>query len=142
MKLLHTRSKIFFPDPYVVRMEYGRETFMEQAEADYRKITRRAYRLIQGTWGHSKLEYEQVKTKDNDSTVQPPLQAQFNGINQQILAPLFISYFTHVLRGYICFENELDALQFRLSIEPKSIQVKMWPARWFTIHELVETDET
>ena len=142
MKLLHTRTKIFFPDPYVVRMEYSHEISMDQAEADYRKVTRNAYRLIHGTWGYSKLEYEQVQVKDEHGHRAPPGPAHFNGMNQQqVLSSLFNTDWAHVMRGYLCFKDELDALQFRLSIDTRAMQVNMWPTRWFTIHEMVETDE-
>jgi hypothetical protein len=54
---------------------------------------------------------------------------------------LFESEYQTKIRGYICFADELDALQFRLSISAGSRQVKMWPERWFTIHEVVDVDE-
>jgi len=142
-KLLHTRTKIFFPDPYVVRMEYGADTTMDSAESDYRKVTRNAYKLIQGTWGYTKLEYEQSQTKNDHNHVAPPGPNHFNGMNQaQILGTLFSPDWSHVLRGYLCFKDELDALQFRLSIDTRAIQVRMWPSRWFTIHEVVEENES
>jgi len=142
-RLLHSHTKIFFTNPYVVRMEYSRDVSMEQAEADYRKVTRNAYKLIHGTWGYSKLEYEQVKVKDEHNHQAPPGPGHFNGMNHgQLIATLFDPDWAHVMRGYLCFKDELDALQFRLSIETRAIQVKIWPARWFTIHEVVETDES
>lgn len=137
-KKLHTRTKIFFRDPYVVRVEYGGDIPDSDAQASYRKLTRRTYKEIQGTWGYSPLEYEQTHARQEPQIV---TTAGFNGANVNlIIQSLFDNGF--VLRGYFCFKDEMDALQFRLSIDTTSRQVKMWPERWFTIHELEETDET
>lgn len=114
----------------MVRIEYPGDEFisMEIALADYRKITRQAYKLLKGTWGYCSLEYEQIKLKKVEST--PTLSSLFDPDTKI------------VMRGYVCFADELDALQFRLSISTSSQQVKMWPERWFTIHEMVDIDES
>ena len=130
-KRLRTRTKIFFPNPHVVRLDYEDASIIE-AEAAFRKIIRSAYRLIEGTWGYSELRYEFVGMKAGDFS--PTIV--FNGISHSSFNET-----THMPRGYLCFENELDALQFRLSISTKAFHVKLWPACWFTIHEVVETDE-
>jgi hypothetical protein len=124
----------------MVRVEYPDGT-MEDAMADYRKLTRQAYKLLKGTWGYSQLEYETWQTKKPDGPL-VPASNPFAGMNQnQIIASLFDNDFVNILRGYICFKDEMDALQFRLSISAKAIQVRMWPKnREFTIHEVVETD--
>ena len=142
VKKLHSRTKIFFPNPYVVRLEYP-DLNLDAAMADYRKLTRQAYKLLKGTWGYCQLEYEQVKIKDESKHPVPPSPNPFAGMNhQQIIANLFESDYQSVSRGYICFADELDALQFRLSISANAIRVFMWPERRFTIHEMVETDES
>jgi hypothetical protein len=143
MKRLHPRSKIFFSRPYVVRVEYPADIMMEQAESDYRKLTRRAYRLIKGTWGYCPLEPELVKVKDEFNHPTPPGPSHFAGMAPGVMiASLFDSDYQHRTRGYLCFADELDALQFRLAISTTARQVFMWPERWFTIHEVVETDES
>ena len=122
-KLLHTKSKIFFPNSYVVRIEYGEGFTDIAAEAEYRKIIRAAYKLIHGTWGYSALHSELT----NES-----LDSQSNGISYQD--------WVYSFRAYFCFKDEMDALQFRLTIEARAIQVVMWPKNTlFTIHEIVET---
>jgi len=131
-RLLHTRTKIFFPDPYVVRLEYG-DVPRFDAESDYRKVIHNAYRLIGGTWGYSNLEYEMTQIKSEA----PVVSGIFNGVNITSLD----NSWEHLPRCYFCFKDELDALQFRLSISTRAIQVRIWPERWFTIHEVVETDE-
>jgi len=142
-KLLHSRSKIFFPNPYVVRMEYLCNRPDEVLEAEYRKVTRRAYKLIQGTWGYSQLEHDVIQVKNDHGHTAPPGANHFNGMSQQqIIATLFDPDWQSVRRAYCCFKDEMDALQFRLSIEARAIQVVMWPAgTLFTIHETIETDE-
>lgn len=138
-KLLHTKTKIFFRDPYVLRMEYGTDISRENAEANYRKLTRSAYRLLQGTWGYSALEYEICQVKNEHGHTAPPGPNHFNGMNHnQVIASLFNPDWAQVLRAYLCFKDEADALQFRLSISTAAIQVQMWPSRFFTIHEYVE----
>ena len=138
-KLIRTQSKIFFPNPYVVRVEYDGNQFDTTTDAAYRKLVRNTYRLIKGTWGHSALIFEVIRSED------PAISAQAQALTQtQIWAAIFSSVApTYTARrGYFCFKDELDALQFRLSIDTTAIQVVMWPNDVrFTIHEVVETDE-
>jgi len=139
VKRLHTNSKIFFSNPYVVRVEFP-DMLPDVANAEYRKITRSAYRLLKGTWGYSQLEYENWQVK-NDSEPDPPVVVGGATLSN-IFSSLFDNNYISRLRGYICFADEMDALQFRLSISVQSIQVTMWPKREFTIHEVVEADES
>lgn len=131
MKRLHTRTKIFFPDPYVVRVQYGSDIAFDQAELKYRTLTKRVYKEIKGTWGYSKLEYEQIS--QNTPTTQ-------SNIGNIVVYSSFIdSMFAY--RGYFVFEDEMDALQFRLSLDTSAVHVKMWPETWFTIHEVMKESE-
>ena len=125
-KLLHARTKIFFPDPYVVRIEYDDGGSDQDRMSDYRKIVRNTYKLINGTWGYSELLCESITT--GRSPVASHAVQVFVSSNDSVFA----------YRGYFCFKDELDALQFRLTIATRAIQVKMWPMLWFTIHEVVE----
>jgi len=140
VKKLHTNTKIFFPDPYMVRIEFA-DTVQHEAEAEYRKITRSAYKLIKGTWGYTQLEYESWQTK-NDTEPYDPVLTTTSASLSNIFSSLFDNNYITRLRGYICFADEMDALQFRLSISARSQQVTMWPKREFTIHEVVEIDES
>ena len=138
-KRLHTNTKIFFPNPYMVRVEFPIVP-AEEANAEYRKILRYAYKSLKGTWGYSTLEFETWQTEPQDPEPDPaptPVTVLANIIS----APYNPGHMS-VLRGYICFEEEIDALQFRLSLSAKSRQVTMWPKREFTIHEVVETDDS
>lgn len=129
VKSLYTNSQIFFPDPYVIRIEYKD---MEDAESieSYRKIIRKTYELIEGTWGYSKLVYEYY----DDTNIS---LSNVNGIYQQISQ----HYIKHLQHGYICFKDEMDALQFRLSIDTTVIRVFMWPKNLkFTIHVVTDSD--
>ncbi len=114
-KLIHIRSKIFFTNPYVVRVEYV-DQIDSVAEADYRQLTRSAYKHLHGTWGYSPLLFELIQLDNNF----PP----YYGVKS-------------VRRAYFCFQDKEDALQFRLSLFVSSIQVHMWPENTkFTIHEV------
>jgi len=126
---IHTNTKIFFPDPYVVRLEYPDDT-IESANIDFMKVRRRAYKNITGTWGHSALQGELVTQAKNEN------------------APVITGagYYLYddtkfVPRAYFCFMDEMDVLQFRLSVDARAIQVYMWPSLKFTIHEYVEETE-
>lgn len=140
VKRLHSRTKIFFPNPYVLRLEYPLVS-PEQATAEYWKLTRQAWKLLEGTWGYSQLQQEQIKIKDEFKDNALQVSTHFAGMTPiQQIAVLFNSDYQNVLRGYLCFSDKLDALQFRLMIPTNAIQVSMWPERWFTIHEIVETE--
>lgn len=56
-RLLHTRSKIFFNNPYVVRVEYQTESDLA-IEDHYRKLCKKTYMLMDGTWGHSPVIFD------------------------------------------------------------------------------------
>ena len=115
---IHTRTKIFFKNPYVVRVEYA-ESGYQEATVEYSKLTRKTYRLMQGTWGHTTLEHELTRN----------IFSAGNALDD--------TYDYGKLRGYFCFQDEDDALQFRLSIDATAIKVNMWPERWFTVHEVI-----
>lgn len=126
---IHSNSKLFFPDPFVVRVEYPVPGDYDENIRNFQKLTRTVYKLIKGTWGYCLPETEQVDgfsdsyKKSGDIT--------------------FLSLFNDEykeMRGYFAFKNEMDALQFRLLIDASSVHVKMWPARKFTIHEYTEDE--
>lgn len=143
-KALHTNTKLFFSDPYVVRLEYKNIHAMFQEDEDYRKITRATYKLIEGTWGYSKLVNDVIRVKNEHGHLFPPGPHHFDGMTQsQTMASLFDPDWQTVRRGYFCFKDELDALQFRLTINVNAVQVVMWPKNiLFTIHEVTETNDT
>jgi hypothetical protein len=131
-KRLHTGSKIFFPDPYVVMVEH--EDFNDSSTWEFQKLVRKVYRLIQGTWGYCTPLPEYV-FPDTKRERKPVLSA---------LPGIFVPTYggDHIYRSYWVFKDEIDALQFRLMVGDKSLHVHMWPKREFTIHEVVETDES
>jgi hypothetical protein len=140
VKRLHTNSKISFPNPYVVRVEYlAADNSFEWSMSDYRKSIKQAYRLIEGTWGYSTLEIESISVR----SIEEINQIGLNGMNQaQIFAAIFDPSTVTAYRAYVCFQNELDAMQFRLTISSRAMHVIMWPERKFTIHEVISADES
>ncbi len=116
IRRLHTNVKIFFPNPYVVRLEHDDAAF-DQHPISFMKLTSRVRKVIQGTWGFSRPEFEVVGS------------------------PHGVDPWKTICRSYWCFKDEIDALQFRLMLDSRATQVRMWPERVFTIHETVETDE-
>jgi hypothetical protein len=127
----------------MLRLDYGDTPFTE-ALSEFTKSTRKAYRLISGTWGYSTLEYEVAQVKNDHNHVAGPGPNHFNGMNNnQVIVSLLDPDYKQMPRAYLCFEDELDALQYRLSMgSVKATHVVMWPTRKFTIHEVVETDES
>lgn len=123
---IHTNSKIFFPDPYIVRIEYPDQT-EESCSSEFIKMRRKTYKLIRGTWGHTNLETEMIGNP-NDTRIYSSVTPMGN---------FFMP------RAYFCFQGEMDVLQFRLSINTRAIQVHMWPSTLkFTIHEYyADTEE-
>jgi hypothetical protein len=116
MKKIHSNVKIFFANPYVVRVTHEQEE--PNAELEFGKLTRKIYKLIHGTYGHTKLLYEEDKGD--------PFS----------LNSLFV--YNPVRRSYWCFKDEQDALQFRLMVGNSATRVHMWPECLFTIHEIIE----
>jgi len=136
VKHLRTKSKIFFPDPYVVRVEYGSEYTEATAYDEYKKLTRLTYKTIQGTWGYSDLQYEVVRAKGNN-----PSPAITPAHNAGLIINTMGDDFQVRYRGYFCFKDEIDALQFRLSLSTIALQVYLIPQKTlFTIHEVVEDE--
>ncbi len=129
IRRIYSNSKIFFPNPHVIRLEYPDET-IESANADFMKVRRRAYKTITGTWGHSILQGELV-TLPKDENAPKVTGAGYFLYDNTIFVP----------RAYFCFADEMDVLQFKLSVDARAIQVHMWPQLNFTIHEYVEETE-
>jgi hypothetical protein len=121
---LHTRTKIFFENPYVVMVDHEEvpSIYNQPLPKSFTDLRSRAYRLIQGTWGFSHPSVEFLK----DATESDPIFALFR---------------KSVFRSYWCFKNDIDALQFRLMVGNNARQVHIWPEKWFTIHEVVESNE-
>ena len=121
-KFLHTDTLITFTNPYMVMIEHeGSDT--EPDPREFQKLTRKVYELIRGTWGFSRPQSE-YKFPERVNRPNPIHDLQI------------------VYRSYWVFKEEIDALQFRLMIGEKAMRVYMWPQRRFTIHEVVETDES
>lgn len=112
---------------------------MALAEVEWRKLMSKAYKLMGGTWGYCHLGFETCQLKNEFNHPAPPGPNYFNGMSQgQVVASLFNPDWGSELRGYVCFQDELDALQFRLTLDAKAIKVDMWPSdRKFLIHEIM-----
>lgn len=137
---LHTNSKIFFKDPYVLRLDYSPD--IVDVDSNYRTLIRRAYRLMQGTWGYSIIFREHAKIKNDYNQTFPPGPNHFKGMAQNlVISSLFNPDWVLIPRAYLCFEDKDDALQFRLSVAESALHVKIWPSCLFTIHEVLKDGE-
>jgi hypothetical protein len=80
---------------------------------------------MQGSWGYTEL----LERRQDVSQLQVVLQVLAGSQKES------------VKHAYICFESELDALQFRLGLDKKVTHVVMWPSSMlFTIHENIYED--
>lgn len=110
-KRLHTACKIFFNDPYVIKVFYTPFADIDLSIL-LKKLVRRVYKTTKGTWGHTAIIHDTIYNGDD------------------------ISVDTG---AYFCFKEEADALQFRLMLDCPSSRVFIWPEKVsFTIHEYVE----
>lgn len=121
VKRLHTNSPIFFENPYVLRVEFPSDVDLTTLTMNFGRINRKTYTIVGDTWGYSSIVLEYTrKAKYAD--------------------PDFMESMRH--RAYVCFKDELDALQYRLVLGEKAQKVLIWPTNTrFTIHEVVSTDE-
>lgn len=139
IKRLHVDTKVFFSDPYMVRVQFDGAGF-DEANKRYKSVIKRTYKLVSDTWGYSRLTFEDVKDRHRPQPPPSQLIGLFNGLTQ--IVPT-VEYYTNTLRGYVCFKDEADALQFRLSVDTQSMQVLMWPSGVsFTIHEYIKENES
>lgn len=143
MKQLHTNTKIFFPNPHVIRLEHEDDSGMTgYIPLSFKKILKDVRNTFSGTWGYCHPEQEMVRVKNDFNQPHPPGSPQHNnGVPQHIqIASLFNPDWNFISRSYWCFESELDALQFRL-MAGKTLKMRMWPTRLFTIYEITEDEE-
>lgn len=133
IKRLYTKTKIFFPNPYVIRLDHdGPDSTV--VSSSFRYALKMARKNIQGTWGYCEPEHEIIRTMPavnvNAMNIQNQLQTVFSEIGEV------------KMRSYWCFADKIDALQFRLAVGTTATHVNMWPERWFTIQEVAEADES
>ena len=133
IKRLYTKTKIFFPNPYVVRLDHE-EHDATIVSSSYRSALKMARKNIHGTWGYCTPEHEIIRTISPSDFNAMPVANQINA--------LFQGAGDVKMRSYWCFADEMDALQFRLAVGTAATHVNMWPERWFTIQEVAETDES
>ena len=130
-KRLFTQSKIYFNNPYVVRVDHEDAVGFAWGELEsvsYRTLVKQIRNSIHGTWGYSKQIMEQT-----------PVDSAANISFNNVFGTMATSYSKSIICSYWCFKDEMDALQFRLTIGNNARQVLMWPDRIrFTIYELIE----
>jgi hypothetical protein len=142
MKQLHTNTKIFFPNPHVIRLDHEDDNGLTgNVPASFKKLLKDARNTFSTTWGFCYPEHEMVKVKNDFGQQHPPGSVQHNhGVPLHVqVASLFNPDWNFVARSYWCFKDELDALQFRL-MAGKTLKMRMWPSRMFTIYEITEDE--
>lgn len=142
IKRYHGNTKIFFPNPYVLRVSLSRDMTDAQAETKLGELRRRTHRLIRGTWGYSSVSTETVQVKNDHGHPTPPGPWHYAGMSPNlVIVPSIVPDFSFEKRVYFCFKDEADALQFKLSLDSNAVHVHMWPSELrFVIHEVVEDE--
>ena len=125
---IHLNSKIFFSNPYVIRLYHEDISFFIEPTSvkSFLEPKKLAYKNIKGTWGYSVPTFESISKRNEN-----PLD------DLQRLRALFAQ--KEFYTSYWCFQHEIDALQFRMMVGNKAERIYMWnSARLFTIHEYIE----
>ena len=132
-KKIHTQSKIFFPNPTVVRLDHTIEgvSIGDASQTNgYMTTLKMARKRILGTWGYSPPMIEAIPH---------PAPQLINGVPHVTIDMLFGDQSRH--RSYWCFEDEMDALQFKIAAGDNSHTVSMWPNKvLFTIYEYTKDE--
>ncbi len=128
---LHIASKMFLQNPYVVRVRHPEcPNELNIRLGEFRKMLKTAKTQIADTWGYSNLTFEVIKSDSVRAVA-------FNGQAMNFFIP------SSECHSYWVFTNELDALQFRLSIGENALQMHMWPTNIkFTITEYYDDENT
>ena len=119
---LHIASRMFLSNPYVVRVKHPESVSHENIKlGEFRKMLKTAKTQITDTWGYSNPEFEIVKTAGE-------ILVLFGSVSVDMPVSECHSYWV--------FTNEMDALQFRLSVGENALQMHMWPTNIkYTIYE-------
>ena len=128
---LHIASRMFLSDPYVVRVKHPESVSYEnQNLTEFRRLLRTAKLMIRDTWGYSNPQFEIIKSDSIQAVA-------FNGQVIPWLNPVSECH------SYWIFTNEMDALQFRLTIGENALQMHMWPKNIkYTITEYYNDENT
>jgi len=109
LKKIHVKTKIFFKDPYVIKVVFDRNRDTHISE--FQSMVSTIRRLKGDTWGYIPPELEIVN----------PTTFEFN------------------LSSYWVFKDKMDAATFMLKYGDISTHVHMWRASLgFTIHEMFD----
>jgi hypothetical protein len=125
----HINSRMFISNPYVIRVTHPECTSPENMRlGEFRKMLKTAKSQITDTGGYSNPEFEIIKS---NITTNISLQKFWDAPSVQC-------------HSYWVFTNELDALQFTLSVGENALKMHIWPTNVkYTITEYIEdTDET
>jgi hypothetical protein len=136
VKKFHINVPLFITNPYVVRLDHNTATGSFNIDIlEFRKILKIAKTCTTNTWGYSSPEIEHVTIPEESRPVQiiPPSAQQYT---------LNFSTEQMIYRSYWVFKDEMDALQFRLTVGETARHVYMWPTNVkFTIQEYTEVSE-
>jgi hypothetical protein len=113
---------MFLTDPYVVRVKHPESVSYENQNLnEFRKMLKLAKAQITDTWGYSNPIFEIVKTA---------------GEVVVLFGTISIDVPVEECHSYWVFTNEMDALQFRLTVGENALQMHMWPKNIkYTIYE-------
>ena len=128
---MYFASRMFLKDPYVVRVVHPESPTPSNVNlGEFRKMLKVAKSQITDTWGYSNPRFETIKSDAVQAVA-------FNGQQMNWLNPIDRCH------SYWVFTNEMDALQFRLTVGDNAMQMHMWPQSVrFTITEYYNDENT
>lgn len=112
---IHAKLTDFIVDPCVIRITHKDVGFSSLDLAEFRKLQKWARSLINGTYGYSHPVPEHLSVSSNT-----PFTTRYG----QLTLPLS----REEVRSYWGFEDEIDAMQFKLAAGEPSARVKIWPS--------------
>ena len=129
---IHIASRMFLSDPYVVRVRHPESiSYDNQNLSQFRQLLRTAKLMIRDTWGYSNPVFEIVKSEHEPGIIVGGMTTT------QWYTPLTECH------SYWVFTNEMDALQFRLTVGENALQMHMWPNNiQYTITEYFEDTDS
>lgn len=124
---MHFQTRLFIPNPYVVRVDHGTGDGFHFDLKEFRRVLSSLKKTVTSTWGYSDPIWERhILPEDNTLTISTP--TYYNAVNVHVFENRQVSYWV--------FSDTIDALQLKLIVGDKSMSTQMWPSNLkFTITE-------
>ena len=114
IKRIHVKTNLFIRNPYIYRVCFSKEPHAN-VERQYSNLLKTIRNRAQYTFGYSSLIVDTIELENR---------------------------YDNRYMCYIIFQNELDVVQIKLSVNLQFSKIILYPKNLlFTIHEVVESNE-